>query len=140
MPLRSANPRSFKVLFIGITGFLVLAALYSSVLIMQRQTALREVSRYDTTWSLAQAVIEVSRLEAVLADSAIPGSSSDPDGVSLWLDIVANRLGLLSSGEVQVFLLRNPQLQSTVAEFRNAIRAAEPLLHSPDQQASSQRI
>jgi diguanylate cyclase (GGDEF)-like protein len=140
MSSRAADPRSFKLMFIGITAFLIIAALYSSVLIMQRQTTLREVSRYDTTWSLTQAVLEVSRLEATVAAAAIPESSVDDDDVALWLDIVANRVELLSTGEIQGFLFKNPQLESIVADFRHAIRAAEPLLHSPDQQAAFQRI
>jgi diguanylate cyclase (GGDEF)-like protein len=137
---RSAGPRSFKLLFIAMTGFLIVAALYSSVLIVQRQTALGEVSRYDTTWSLTQAVLEVSRLETAVAASAIPGSHLDREDIDLWLDIVENRVNLLSTGEIQGFLLKNPQLTAIVAEFREAIHAAEPLLDLPDRQFASQRI
>ena len=56
-----------------LTAFLVVAAIYTSSLISQRQAALREVSRYNATWLVSQAALEVSRLTAALAAFGDPG-------------------------------------------------------------------
>ena len=50
-----AEPRTFRLLFIIITGVLVAAAFYSSVLIFERQKSLHAVSRYNVTWLVSQA-------------------------------------------------------------------------------------
>ena len=59
--LLSAAPRNFKTLFVAATGFLILAAIYTSMLIVQRQASLQAVSRYNVTWLLSQAAMEVAR-------------------------------------------------------------------------------
>ena len=58
---RSVGPRGFRVLLIVATGFLVVAALYTSALIMERQQSLYAVSRYNASWLLSQAGVEVAR-------------------------------------------------------------------------------
>ena len=54
-----------------LTAFLVVAAIYTSSLISQRQAALREVSRYNATWLVSQAALEVGRLTAALVDRLV---------------------------------------------------------------------
>jgi diguanylate cyclase (GGDEF)-like protein len=115
-------------MYIAITGLLVAAAFYTSVLIFERQKSLQAVSRYNVTWLLSQAGQEVARLEAVVAASAIPGSGVDHDDVQLWLDIVDHRVELLSGGEVHDFIRSSPDLTAIYDDFRTTIAAAQPLV------------
>jgi PAS domain-containing protein len=115
-----------KRLFMAVTLALVAAASYSSWLVVQRQDALREVSRYNATWLLMQAAQEVSRLEAMVGRLLITGSDEDRERVQLWADIVANRAQLLDSGEVGEFLRLNPDLKQTVDDVRETIGATLP--------------
>ena len=98
VPLPPAEPRSFRLLFVGATGFLLLMAGYTSMLIMQRQEALQNLSRYNVTWLLSQAAVEVARLEAAVGNAVLKDKVPDHDVVQLWLDIVHNRVQLFDSG------------------------------------------
>jgi diguanylate cyclase (GGDEF)-like protein len=143
-PVRTAvpptGPRSFRLLFIVTTGFLFLAAIYSSVLIVQRQQSLYAVSRYNTSWLLGQAAVEVARLAAMVGASTIPGSGVGKDEVQLWLDVVGNRVQLLDSGEVREFIQSSPDLVAIVDDFRNTFTAAQPLVDTLDQPGHAQAL
>jgi hypothetical protein len=82
-----------------LTVILTAAAIYTFSLIIQRQTALREVSRYNATWLVSQAAMEVSRLTAALVAFGDTGTASDVDEVQLRHDIVINRLKILTDGD-----------------------------------------
>src|ERR1700744_2059230 len=84
------GPRSFRPLFAIATGILVLAAAYISALIVERQQTLYAVSRYNASWLLSQATLEVARLAAVVGASTVPGTKTGHDDVQLWIDIVGN--------------------------------------------------
>ena len=127
-PLRPAAPRNFRRLFIAVTAFLAIAAVYTSILIVKRQQTLYEVSRYNSTWLLSQAAVEVGRLEVKIAESMVPGSGVGPDQVQLWLAIVENRVRLLNSGEVADYLRTAPDQQAIARHFRQTIAAAKPLV------------
>ena len=128
LPPHPVGPRGVRVLLIAATGFLVVAALYTSVLIVERQKSLNAVSRYNATWLLSQAALEVARLEAVVGAANIPGTNVDADEVQLWLDIVANRAHLLDSGEVRDFVQASPETQTIVKDFRATIDGVQPLV------------
>ncbi|WP_163591298.1 hypothetical protein, partial [Klebsiella pneumoniae] len=51
---------------------LVAAAVYVSVLIVERQDIIRHTARYNVTWLASQAAFEVLRFEEVVAASALP--------------------------------------------------------------------
>src|SRR4051794_32543540 len=93
------RPRNLRLLFVLTTSFLLIAAVYTSVLIVKRQHSLPAVSRYNVSWLLSQAALEVAKLSSIAASSAIPGTVIDKENIQLWLDVVDNRVQLLSSGE-----------------------------------------
>jgi diguanylate cyclase (GGDEF)-like protein len=138
--LSSTGPRSFRLLFIVVTGFLLLAAVYSSVLIVQRQQSLYAVSRYNTSWLLSQAAVEVARLAAMVGASTIPGTSVGKDEVQLWLDVVGNRVQLLDSGEVREFIQSSPDLKAIFDDFRSSFAAAQPLVDTLNQPGHAQML
>jgi diguanylate cyclase (GGDEF)-like protein len=129
----TASPRSFRLLFIVATGVLVLAAGYISALIVERQQSLYAVSRYNASWLLSQATLEVARLAAVVGASRVPGTGVGRDDVQLWVDIVGNRVQLLDSGEVREFVQSSPELQAIGRDFRDSYAVIETLAPTLDQ-------
>ena len=73
----------------------VTAAIYISALVIERQDALNQVSRYNVAWLVSQATTEYARLEQRIGAFAIPGSgvtgtrssfgsTSSPTASSCW--------------------------------------------------------
>src|SRR4051794_38556462 len=56
---------------------LVLAAVYTSHLIVERQDALQRVSRYNIAWLAGQAVSELARLNERIAGHALADGAVD---------------------------------------------------------------
>jgi hypothetical protein len=79
---------------------LVLAAAYTSHLIVERQDALQRVSRYNSAWLVSQAVSELARLKERVASHALADGDVDREEVQLRLDILANRVALLQGSGV----------------------------------------
>ena len=133
IPMSVAGPRSFRLLFVIATGFLMLAAAYITVLIVDRQRSLYAVSRYNASWLLSQAALEVARLAATVGASTIPDSGIGREDVQLWLDIVGNRVQLLDGGEVREFIQSSPDLQAIARDFRDSYAVTETLVDTLDQ-------
>lgn len=123
--------RVTKLGLIGMVSALALAAVYTSFLIVQRQHALREVSRYNITWLASQAGLEVSRLQGTAAAALLPSSGVNEDDVQLRLDIVSNRVQLFDGGEVAEFVATSPTLGAIVATFRDAAHAGQAAMEGP---------
>ena len=124
-------------LFGGALGALALAAVVMSVLVVDRQDTLRQVSRYDITWGLNQVSNEMLRLVEAVSASAIPGSGIDRDAVEMRVDIVFNRLQLLNAGEYIAFIRRDAEMQKTVDQLNRTLVAAAPaILQLPDPKAA----
>src|SRR5260221_5019564 len=97
------------------------AAIYISVTIVERQKALREVSRYNVAWAASQAVAELYRLELRVAAFRLPDSGVDKDEVLLRFGILENRAKLLEDGSGQTFTDRNTQAKATVEDMASAL-------------------
>src|SRR5262245_49834526 len=108
--------RTLKILLAAVIGLFVIAASYISYLVVERQEALREVSRYNVVWLVSQASTELARLEQRLSAYGDPGSKVTEDEIQLRFDIMVNRLKLLGRGDVEEFLHRDPEHQATVRE------------------------
>ena len=119
--------RSRSVL-LAATVLLIGAAFYLSVLIVQRQHALENVSRYNLTWLVTQSVPELNRLQTVLALYALPDGDRDEEQVQLWLDIFKNRLQLFGNGEGREFFDRHPELEPTLAKAHRITAQVQGLL------------
>src|SRR4051794_22012241 len=90
--LSRLTTRAFKPMLVVFAATIVSAAVYTSVLIVERQDALRQVSRYNVAWLTSQAVVELQKLEQRVAASGLPESGVDRDEVELRLDILENRV------------------------------------------------
>lgn len=117
-----------RLLLALLLGFLAVAVIANSVLIVNRQEALGRVSRYNLTWLLSQAAHEVLRLEETISASALPGANIDADAVALRLDVLVNRLVLLRTGEAAEFIAERPDLKRNVEELEAALATIDKLV------------
>ncbi|MEX2128144.1 MAG: EAL domain-containing protein [Xanthobacteraceae bacterium] len=131
--------RTIKLLLVVVIALFAIAASYISVLIVERQATLREVSRYNVAWLVSQATTEFARLEQRL--SAFEYSRSvGPDEVQLRFDIVLNRLKLLESGDVEDFLAASPEHMQTVDALNVAIERSKPFIDDIEQPGAVSKV
>lgn len=129
-----------RTVLLSLVALLIASAIYTSMLIIERQTALRQVSRYNVSWTVSQAAMEVTRLQAAVGAFAIHPGARERAAVRLWMDIVASRIPLLEAGEVGDFIRGQPDRQATVEEFKAAAAAADALLPAIDQPGTAYRL
>ena len=134
---KNVQTRLVKLGLICMVVILAVAAIYTSFLIVQRQQALREVSRYNLTWLVSQAALEVARLQGATASTLVPSSGVSDDTVQLWLDIVANRLNLFDTGEPASFVATSHELGAIVAGIRETAQAGQAIM---DESGSPERL
>ena len=123
----------FAIVFVG-------AAVYTSVLISERQEALGRVSRYNVSWLAAQASAEHHRLQREVAAFMVPGSDVTREEVQLRLDIVANRASVMQGKEFEAVILRDPDLRTTIGDLAATVDAAEPLIAAMREPADAVRL
>jgi signal transduction histidine kinase len=152
------SPRAFKLLLGAFAALILTSTLYTSMLISERQRAFSEVSRYNVTWAISQAGLEVARFEAVLAEYALahatPGQarpdgspsagsqsagsqsadsqSADPSQAQIRFDIVASRVQVLGQGDAGELIRGHPDLLAIFNQLRAATASAEPLMDQLD--------
>jgi two-component system, cell cycle sensor histidine kinase PleC len=116
------------ILIITISCFAV-AAIYISLTVVERQKALREVSRYNLTWVATQAVNETLRFELRIASLVSNANTKDLDEVRTRLDILYNRLGILKEGMISAFIERDPDEKEVINELDSALHQIESVIN-----------
>jgi two-component system, cell cycle sensor histidine kinase PleC len=115
------------ILIITISCFAI-AAVYISLTVVERQKALREVSRYNLTWVATQAVNETLRFELRIADLADNANSADLDEVRTRLDILFNRLGVLKEGMISAYVERYPEEAHVINDLDGVLHQIESVI------------
>src|SRR5919107_112764 len=69
--------RTLKLLLAGIIALFAAATVYTSVVIGERQEALRQTSRYNVAWLASQATTEFARFVERVSSLSVPGSGVD---------------------------------------------------------------
>ena len=122
----------------------IVLAIVASGYITQRmyahQQSLKEGSRYNTAWSVSQAVTEYTRLQLALAQMARGGSAAD---VELRYDICLNRLKLMTDGEVWTFLQTDPRHVATLRTVEDILTRLRPEIErigAPEAAARASRL
>lgn len=122
------HSRRMKVVLVMALAFLAAAALFNSILIVQRQAALDRVSRYNLTWLMSQAAHESLRLQEIIGAAALPGSKVDGDDVALRFDVLSNRVNLLHKGEAAEFIQMRPDLKAIVSDLSRDLESVGKLI------------
>ncbi len=100
--------------------------------IVDRQSALERVSRYNVTWLASQTSTELVRFQERVAAFSLPGSGVDKDEVQLRLDILANRVKLLGSGEAGQLIRSDQKLAGIVTQLEKTVSVADNLVEHLD--------
>ncbi len=132
---RTATLGAIKLALMVIIAVFAAATFYTSVIIGDRQTALRSINRYNVAWLASQGSTELARFMERLSSWATPGSTVDADQVRLRFDILVNRLQLFNDGEFSGFVGGDPERGAIVAAFAEALQAGDKLLdtaHRPE--------
>ncbi|EIM29328.1 putative bifunctional diguanylate cyclase/phosphodiesterase [Microvirga lotononidis] len=132
--------RTFKTVIALVIGGFLIAAIYISVLVVQRQGALRQISVYNPAWEASQAASEFVRLEHRLSEFERPGSGVDKDEVALRYDILIGRVKMLNEGDFHALLRREPEHQANLQRLETALEAMEPLIQNLEQPGSVQKV
>jgi len=118
------KPSTIRILRIAlaavIIGFIATAG-YTSLLVFQRQAALRDVGRGNVNWVVAQGPSEFARLQQRIAEYELPGSPVDAAEVKLRLDIMMNRLKTFKSEDIGRFINSSQRNIDTVAELEDVL-------------------
>lgn len=131
--------RTFKIVLAVVIGGFLLAGAYISVLVVERQGALRQISVYNPAWEAGQATSEFMRLENRLAEFANTDIGIAKDEVELRYEILLGRARMLNEGSFQDFLNRYPEHGATLREFQERLSAVQPLIDKLDQQPGAAR-
>jgi signal transduction histidine kinase len=132
--------RNIKVALAVIMGVFAVAAVYISLTIVERQRALREVSRYNVAFAASQAVNETLRLEQRVAAFGLPNSTVDADEVRLRYEILQSRVGLLRNSDVTAFTDHDPDQRKTVNALEAALRDISGPIEALDRPGSVSAI
>jgi signal transduction histidine kinase len=120
--------RRYKLLLTGLTGVFALAALYTTVLVFNYASALRQSSPYNFAWAASQAVGEFTRLEERVAAFGLADGGTPLDEIRLRLDIVRNRITVLRDGGMAEFITRFPDHGSVVEHLSATLEGSASLL------------
>ena len=101
---------------------------YLSWLIVERQTALSQVSRYNTSWLASQALSEFTRFQQRVSGFSLSEGAISKDEVELRLDILVSRAALLSDGVFQDFVRADTERVATVQQFQEALTKAQSII------------
>jgi len=130
--------RLVKPLLLMVMIAFIAAAGYISALVIERQEALEKVSRYNVAWLVGQAATEYARLEQRV--SAFGTGGVDADEVQLRFDIIVNRKNLLETGDVNDFVVSDPDHRATVEQLEQMIQSAQPLVDRIDEPGKAQQL
>jgi diguanylate cyclase (GGDEF)-like protein len=116
----------------------VVAVLYISLVIAERQTALQKVSRYNAAWTVTQAMTEFLRLENVL--KGYKQQPAEFEELSLRLDIMFSRLdtfekGISETGEsrsLRQFVRYEPKNEAAIALLKDRLISLDAFIRARD--------
>jgi diguanylate cyclase (GGDEF)-like protein/PAS domain S-box-containing protein len=131
--------RTLKLVLAVVIASFLLSAVYISSLVVERQNALKEISRYNIAWLASQAVSEFARLEQRLNAFSVPGSDVDKDEVHLRYDILVSRSKLLTDGQFEAFVQLDPERQATVKGLNDVLAAVRPLIEQLDTPGNAEK-
>ena len=124
--------RWIRTVLVAILAALLFSAAYTTTLTIERQVTLQKVSRYNATWLASQASAQVVRFQERVAEYGLPGVDVDADEVKVRLDVLTNRVQVLTAGEGGELIGTDPALTEIVAKFAQAVIKADTLLGDLD--------
>jgi signal transduction histidine kinase len=141
MALIAVDPlRIIKTVLALTISIFAVVGIYVSYTIVERQKALRDVSRYDIVWTASQALTEFNRLKFDVAAFTMANTAVDKDEVRLRLDIMFNRLNILRSGDLRELAAKDREQKTTVDDLERVLGEIEPVIEKLDLPGAPQKI
>ncbi len=132
--------RSAKILLAATIASFAAAAVYTGVIITQRQSAIEDTSRYALSWSVNQAVNELGRLLQRAHAFNHPDRLASRDDIQLRFDILVNRLNVMADGQIRAFAARDPEHVRLLADLSRALAEIDPLIAAIDAPGNIERV
>jgi diguanylate cyclase (GGDEF)-like protein len=107
---------------------LMVCTISLSILITERQQSLARTSRYELTWSASQATNELARFGQEVAAYSVAPSVRAKRAVVERFEVLQSRASIFQSGEFRAFADADPDRQSVVTAFSQALDRLEPLV------------
>ncbi|HEX3347152.1 MAG TPA: EAL domain-containing protein, partial [Acetobacteraceae bacterium] len=114
-----------RTLFAAMAALLLGLAVYTALLIVREKAELREISRYNLTWMVTQAALQVDRFTSLVAGFADDDGKVTAQNVKLGYELVVNQVSLFNQGAPAAFVRSDPELLRLSIELRDAIGSAE---------------
>lgn len=110
----------------------ILATIYLSVTVSERQAVLRKIAHHNDTWAISQTVQEFMRLEASLALYRMYDQEVDLAAVRLRSDIMISRLVSFREGTLKTFLEATPDRKQIIFDVTSIVEAIDQNLDNLD--------
>jgi diguanylate cyclase (GGDEF)-like protein len=111
---------------------LVVAGIYTSGVIRQRQQALDKILRYNVAYDSSQAAIEFARLQMSLMQFDRAPTQANLDDAKLRFEILVNRFEVFRNGQFLRFIDMDPEHRRIFNLFKAVIAAVDPIMASAD--------
>jgi diguanylate cyclase (GGDEF)-like protein len=118
---------SVKYMLLAVLIGLLIAAAYTSVLIIKRQSASRDTGADHVTALVNQATLDVSRLHGTIAAAMIPGNGVSLRDVELRLAIVLDDAKRFESNDTKRLVASSPELAGTIDTLKSTVLKAQLL-------------
>ena len=123
-----------------VTAALALAAVYTTMLISDRQQSLIESSGYNTVFDASQAATELMRFESQVGRYAVEPSAALLSDVQLRFAIIESRINLLHEGEIGTLIQADVPSRDTLTRLSSSIATIEPLVDNLDHAGNPRKI
>jgi diguanylate cyclase (GGDEF)-like protein len=137
------SARILKLVLGLVVGGFLLAAIYFTMMISERQHALRRIARYNPTWQAHQVLKEFMTLDQSLRMFKDGDSDGDKEKVQLRYDIFAGTVNSLAKGSFRDIIERDPGFERTIRDLEGLTNDAAPVignLNSPDNARAALQI
>jgi diguanylate cyclase (GGDEF)-like protein len=128
--------RTLKLVLGLVVGGFLLATIYFTVVISERQNALQRIARYNPTWQAHQVLKEFMTLDQSLRIFKERGTEGDKEKVQLRFDIFAGTIDILAEGVFRVIVEQDPSFARILRDLEGLTNEAAPLienLNSPNE-------
>jgi diguanylate cyclase (GGDEF)-like protein len=126
-----------------VVGGFLLAAIYFTMTISERQQAFRRIARYNPTWQAHQVLKEFMTLDQSLRMFKDGDSDGDKEKVQLRYDIFAGTVNSLAKGSFRHIIERDPGFERAIRDLAGLTNDAAPVignLNSPDDALAALQI
>ncbi|EWY35805.1 hypothetical protein N825_34275 [Skermanella stibiiresistens SB22] len=108
-----------------------LAAVYTTFLISNYASLLRQSYPYNFAWTAGQAVVEFARLQERVASYGLGDGGTELDDVLVRIDILLNRVGVLRGVGMAEFIDRFPDQSAVIDNLSTTLEALSSFLAQP---------